>query len=142
MKSMFLMLMVVCMTSAFTSKSAAYSEGKSKSGISSIPMLGGAYLVFAGKRGGVVSKNDIGAQRELAVEGCAKGSRIFKFTLQVTKGGQMSSYKADSNVLTTEMETKLKSLGKGDSFEFVEIKAYLPGGKEVVNVWGEKFVVG
>ena len=141
MKSMFLMLMVVCMTSAFTSNPTACAEVKSKSGISSIPMLGGAYLVFAGKRGGVVSKNDIGAQRELAVEGCAKGSRIFKFTLQVTKGGQMTSYKTDSNVLTTEMETKLKSLGKGDSFEFVEIKAYLPGGKEVVNVWGEKFVM-
>lgn len=141
MKSLFLMLMVVCATSAFTGGPEANADVKQESGVSSITLFGGAYLVFAGKQGGVVSKKDIEAQRELSVAGCAKGSKIFKYTLQITKGGQTTSYKADSNVLTTEMQTRLKSLTKGDSFEFVEIKAYLPGGKEVVNVWGEKFVV-
>lgn len=142
MKNLFLMLMVVCTASAFTIETPKNPVGMLKTRVSSTPLLGGAYLVFAGKRGGVVSKKEIDVQRELAVEGCAKGSKIFKYTLQITKGGTTTSYKADSHTLTAEMQTSLKSLTKGDSFEFVEIKAYLPDGKEVVNVWGEKFVVG
>ena len=103
--------------------------------------LGGAYLLFAGKFGGEVNKKEISEQRDLAVDGCAKGSKIFKYTLVINKSGQSYTYRADSNVLTSEMQTKLKSLTAGDSFEFSQIKAYLPNGKEVVDVHAKKFFV-
>jgi hypothetical protein len=105
------------------------------------PAVGGAFLLYAGKFGGDVNKKEIAEQRELAVDGCAKGSKIFKYTLVVTKGGQSFTYQASSNTLTTEMQTKLKSLSAGDSFEFSQIKAYLPNGKDVVDVHAKKFFV-
>ena len=103
--------------------------------------IGGAYLLFAGKFGGEVNKKEIAEQRELAVDGCAKGSKIFKYTLVITKGGQKSTYQSNSNVLSGEMQTKLKTLTSGDYFEFSEIKAYLPNGKDIVEVHAKKFVV-
>lgn len=116
-------------------------------GTSGLPMydvpnvVGGAFLLFAGKFGGDVTRKEIAEQRELAVDGCAKGSKIFKYTLVVTKGSQTFTYQASSNILNTEMQGRLKSLAAGDSFEFTQIKAYLPNGKDIVEVHGKKFFV-
>lgn len=55
--------------------------------------VGGAYLVFADKMGGEISPEKIRTQCELAVAGCAKGSKIFSFTLLVIKSGKRTSLK-------------------------------------------------
>jgi len=102
---------------------------------------GGAYVVFAGKFGGDITRKEIESNTEVKVEGCAKGSRIFQFTLSVTKGGKTTTLTNKSNLLTDEMTAQLKSLSKGDSFEFQQTKAYLPNSKDVVDVHGKKFVV-
>lgn len=102
---------------------------------------GGAYLVFAGKFGGEITRKEIESHSEIKVEGCATGSKIFQFTLYVTKNGKTSTLKGNSNLLTGEMMTQLKSLSKGDSFEFQHTKAQLPNSKDVVDVHGRKFVV-
>ncbi|HMR44563.1 MAG TPA: hypothetical protein PKC40_12050 [Saprospiraceae bacterium] len=102
---------------------------------------GGAYLVFAGKFGGDITRKEIESNTEVKVEGCAKGSRIFQFTLSITKNGRTTTLTNKSNLLTDEMNAQLKSLSKGDSFEFQQTKAYLPNGKDVVDVHGRKFVV-
>lgn len=102
---------------------------------------GGAYLVFAGKFGGEITRKEIESHTEVTVEGCATGSKVFQFTLSITKNGKTSTLKGKSNLLTGEMMTQLKSLSKGDSFEFQHTKAQLPNSQEVVNVHGRKFVV-
>ena len=103
--------------------------------------VGGAYLFFAGKYGGDISKQEMTGQTEVSVDGCARGSRIFNFTLTITKGKNKSTYTTASNILTTEMRDKLNSLSQGDTFEFQHVKAYLPNGKDVVDVRGGRFVV-
>lgn len=103
--------------------------------------VGGAYLIFAGKFGGEITPQEIQGQTSLGVDGCAKGSRIFQYTLEVTKNGKMSSYQASSNELTKEMISQLRSLSARDEFEFKKIKAYLPNGKDVVDVRGNAFIV-
>lgn len=102
---------------------------------------GGAYVVFAGKFGGDITRKEIESNTEIKVEGCAKGSRIFQFTLSVTKNGKTTTLTNKSNLLTDEMSAQLKNLSKGDSFEFQQTKAYLPNSKDVVDVHGKKFVV-
>ncbi len=102
---------------------------------------GGAYVVFAGKFGGDITRKEIESHSEVKAEGCAKGSRIFQFTLSVTKNGKTRTLTNKSNLLTDEMATQLKSLSKGDSFEFKQTKAYLPNSKDVVDVHGKRFVV-
>lgn len=102
---------------------------------------GGAYVVFAGKFGGEITRQEIESHSEIKVEGCAKGSRVFQFTLYITKGGQTSTLTNKSNLLTSEMIAKLKSLSKGDSFEFQQTKAYLPNSTQTVDVHGRKFIV-
>lgn len=103
--------------------------------------FGGAYIIFAGKFGGEITKKEIEEHTAVSVDGCAVGSRIFKFTLDVTRGGKMTSLEGGSSVLTKEMLASLRSLSKGDEFEFRKSKAYLPNGKDVVDVQGKKFVV-
>lgn len=102
---------------------------------------GGAYLVFAGKFGGEITRKEIENNAEIKVNGCATGSRVFQFTLCVTKSGKTSTLSGKSSMLTSEMITKLKSLSKGDSFEFQNAKAYLPNSSDVVDVHAKKFVV-
>lgn len=102
---------------------------------------GGAYLEFAGKFGGKVTREQIADQRELQVKGCAKGSRIFTFTLKITHAGRTTSYAADSNCLTDDMLDKLRALQAGDTFTFKKIKAYLPNEKDVVDVHSREFEV-
>lgn len=102
---------------------------------------GGAYLLFAGKFGGEITRKEIGSNSEVKVEGCARGSRIFQFTLHVTKSGKTKTLTGKSDLLTDEMIEQLKSLSKGDSFEFQNTKAWLPNNKDVVDVHGKKFIV-
>lgn len=103
--------------------------------------FGGAFLLFAGKFGGEITKTEIAGHSDLQVDGCARGSRIFEYTIYITKGGQTSKLSNKSNTLTGEIKDKLKALSKGDTFEFKDSKAYLPDGKEVVNVHGKQFKV-
>ncbi|MBK6993475.1 MAG: hypothetical protein IPH31_00605 [Lewinellaceae bacterium] len=106
----------------------------------SIP-IGGAWVIFAGKTGGDLTKQEISNQTELKVDGCDKGARILGFTILITKGGKTSTLATSSSQLTTEMRTKLKSLVKGDEFEFRSAKAIMSNGRDVVDVRGSKFKV-
>lgn len=103
--------------------------------------FGGAYLTFADKFGGEVTQKDLAKNNRVEVAGCAKGSKIFQFSIHITKGGKTTILKTESSNLTEEMLTQLRTLSKGDEFIFKKIKAYLPNGKDVVDVWGKKFVV-
>lgn len=103
--------------------------------------FGGAYLLFANKLGGEVNTEDLACHTELQVEGCARGSKIYQFTLRVTKDGKTRSYKNKSFRLTEEMIAELKNLSAGDAFEFREVKAYLPNGRDSVDVFCKKFRV-
>lgn len=141
MKKLLLAVAVMTLSVALTN-GPAYAVANSH--ISALNMLpdGGAYCVFAGKFGGEITRQEIAGQRELSVEGCAKGSRIFQFTLVVTKNGKTSTYSAKSSSLTDEMTTQLKSLSAGDSFEFKEVKAYWgKSSDDEVNVRAQKFTV-
>jgi hypothetical protein len=109
--------------------------------INSEEFVGGAYLVFAGKNGGSITKSEMRGQTELSVEGCAKGSKIFTYTLEIHAGGKTRSLEAKSNKLTTEMVTALQSLKVGETFQFKSMKAQLPEGKDIVDVSSEKFTV-
>ncbi len=132
------MLLIACSFAPASDPSGATI--KNTEALVDIP-VGGAYLVFAGKFGGEVSKNEISGQTELKVDGCAKGSRIFEYTIHIKKGGKTSKLSNHSNALTSEMLAALKSLSKGDEFEFSNTKAYLPNGKDVVDVHAKKFMV-
>ncbi len=103
--------------------------------------VGGAYLTFAGKFGGNITQKEIAAHQDLGVDGCARGSRIYQFTIDITKGGKTTTLNATTNVLNKDMLARLKGLAPGDTFEFRETKAYLPNGKDKVDVHSKKFVV-
>ena len=107
---------------------------------SEISTVGGAYLTFAGKFGGELSKEDLQKHKEINVRGCANGSRIFQFTLNITRDGKTKVYTGKSHQLSAEMLTQIKSLSSGDMFHFEDIKAHLPSGGEV-DVHARKFVV-
>lgn len=113
---------------------------KKNSTISEVP-VGGAYLLFAEKFGGEVTITQIKSQRELKVDGCAKGSRIFSFVIEITHKGETTTFSSKSNVLTKEIIASLANLKPGDHFEFKNTKAYLPNGKDVVEVHSRKFLV-
>ncbi len=136
-KNFLLATAAVLFTCSFTEITRLNTE---MTGLDAAP-VGGAYVVFAGKYGGEVTQKDLEGQTTLGVDGCARGSRIFQFTLHVTHGGKTSTYTANSNVLTSEMTAKLRSLSIGDRFEFKKMKAYLPNGKDVVDVHGKEFVI-
>ena len=103
--------------------------------------LGGAHLLFAGQYGGSITKKKLEGQTTLPVDGCARGARVFEYTLQVTKSGKVQTYKGNADTLTSEMQASLKALAPGDSFQFSGIKAYLNGTKEVVQVKSAKYVI-
>jgi len=103
--------------------------------------LGGAHLLFAGQYGGSISKKKLEGQTDLPVDGCAKGAKVFEYTLQVTRAGKVTTYKGNADTLTAEMQSSLKTLAAGDSFQFSGIKAYLNGTKEVVTVQSAKYVI-
>ena len=102
---------------------------------------GGVHVVFAGKYGGEITRQEMAGQTELKVEGCARDARVTDFTLSITKNGKTSTLRTSSNVPTADMRTQLQSLNKGDVFEFRQAKAYLTDHKVVVDAQGSKFVV-
>ena len=142
MKTQFgILLMLVLVIGISTSVVSASVNTDLNTGIRTEIPFGGAFLIFAGKNGGNIKMSELQGKTELAVEGCAKGSKIFSYVLDINTGGKIRTYKASSNVLTNEMVTALKGLHAGDSFEFKSIKANLPNNKEVVDVHGYKYVI-
>lgn len=132
---------VMLLACSFTGSPVVHPETTSEvSAIDAVP-VGGAYLMFAGKFGGEITRKEIAEHQDIQVDGCAKGSRIFKFNLDITQGGKVTSLQSETGTLTKAMLTKLKSLSSGDAFEFKKTKAYLPNGKDVVDVHAKKFVV-
>lgn len=103
--------------------------------------FGGAWVLFAGKYGGEINKQEIAAQTCITVGGCSKDWRVTTFTLVVTQSGKTNSYTTDSATLTAEMSTQLNSLKNGDAFEFQQTKAYIKEGKYLVDVRDAKFTV-
>ena len=103
--------------------------------------FGGAWVLFAGKYGGEISKQEIAAQTGITVGGCSKDARVSTFTVSITKNGKTKSYTTDSGNLTAEMSTQLRSLNKGDVFEFNHTKAWINDGANHVNVRDAKFTV-
>lgn len=102
--------------------------------------FGGAYLTYAGKFGGELTTTDLKENSTLGIEGCAKGSKILKYTLEVTSKGKTQLVKSENDQLSKEALNLLRSLEKGDEFIFKNMKAELPTGG-TVDVMGRKFVV-
>ncbi|NRB51505.1 MAG: hypothetical protein HRU41_27785 [Saprospiraceae bacterium] len=102
--------------------------------------FGGAYLVFANKMGGELTVKTLQSACVLEVAGCAKGSQIFSFRLNVYQNGKRTMFQVNnSNELSSEMRESLAKLKPGDSFEFKQIKAYLPNGRDKVDVFAKRF---
>ena len=106
-----------------------------------VDTYGGAYCVFANKFGGEISKKDLLDNSELEIFGCAAGSKIFQYTLVITKSRQKSTYQGKLKLLTDSMLAKLRSLSAGDEFIFNDMRAHLPNGNGNVDVMGKKFIV-
>ena len=103
-------------------------------------ITGGAYLTFAGKFGGEVTKQELAAHRQVGIAGCAAGSEILQFTLYISHKGKTTPFSSKSCELSDAMQQQLRSLVAGDSFYFERIQAKLPeGGK--VEVHARKFTV-
>jgi len=101
---------------------------------------GGAYLTYAGKFGGEISSSDLKNPCKIGIEGCAKGSKIYQFTLYVVQNQKSTVYKGTSHELSPEAIKHLKNLSAGDEFRFENIKATLPTGSKV-DVFARKFSV-
>ncbi len=132
---------VLAISSAFVSQPSAGSRAAASHEALSATPIGGAFVVFAGKYGGEISKQEMAGQTEIKVDGCAKGAGIFTFTLYIIKGDKRISLKGNSNILSSEMRAHLNALNKGDAFEFQHAKAYMPNSKDVVDVHARKFIV-
>lgn len=145
MKNKVLHLFISTTILVFSSAFVHYPAFENGAGARRVPVVsvpvGGAYVVFAGKFGGELSKQEMAGQTEVKVDGCAKGARIFEFTLYITKGGERITLRGNSNVLSREIRAELNALNKGDAFEFKDTKAYLPNSKDVVEVHARKFIV-
>jgi hypothetical protein len=139
MKKLIFAVATVLLTGFFYQTADSHVSMDSKTSFDA-ESFGGAYLVFAGKFGGELSKKDIANTKALTVEGCAKGSVIYQFDLKITKNGKTTTYHGNSDQLTEEMHAQLKQLSVGDQFTFKNTKARLPK-KGVVDVWGKKFTV-
>jgi hypothetical protein len=140
-KHLLLPAIVLCFTCSFVlAPDFTTKPMDSSSNLTSKP-VGGAYLIFAGKTGGKVSKKDLEGQTRLTMNGCpgAKESTIVSFTLEINKGGNITRLQGNSDKLTAEMATKLKSLAAGDSFEFKKVMAHFPNSKDLFEVHTQKF---
>ncbi len=102
---------------------------------------GGAYLTFAGKFGGELTTKDLKKYKKVEVSGCAKGSKIFKFTLHIVKKGKHKTHRTQSSNLTATMLRDLQTLTKGDKFYFKNVEAHLPNGKDKVDVHTRTFTI-
>ena len=86
---------------------------------------GGAYLKINGKFGGEIYQTELAQDITLEIDGCAKGAKIYQFTLVIDHAGKTTEYMGDSNELTKDMLAEIKALKKGDSFKFERVKARL-----------------
>lgn len=102
--------------------------------------LGGAYCTIADKFGGETTLKELQNIKQIGIAGCAQGSKIYSFALEITKNGRVSTFNGSSHKLTQQILNNLKSLKSGDSFVFRKMKAHLPNG-ENVDVMGKPFVV-
>lgn len=93
--------------------------------------IGGAYLTIAGKFGGDISNIELKGHYKLGVEGCAKGSLITTYTIEIKSNGKTVAIEENSNVLRSKTLILLNSLKKGDSFSFKNVKAKLPTGNSI-----------
>ncbi len=139
MKKLFLALATILLAGISYQPSNAHISMDSKTA-SDLDLFGGAYLTFAGKHGGDLTKQEVAKTKALEVEGCAKGSVVFQFSLEITKNGKTTTFAGKSNDLTTEMHNLLKQLSAGDEFTFKNTKARLPK-EEIVEVWAKKFTI-
>ncbi len=139
--NLLLVALVIGISSGFVNKPVATDVISVHDVVSVESPVGGAFLIFAGKNGGNIKMSELQGQTELSVDGCAMGSRIFTFALEINDSSRIKTLQAKSNVLSKEMVVALKGLAAGDSFEFKAMKAYLPDGKEMVEVHGKKFLI-
>ena len=137
----FAFTVLLLMASSFTKQPVPAEALPTGQALNASVPLGGAWVLFAGKTGGELTRQQISTQNELFVDGCDKGAQITGFTLHFTKSGKTSTLSSRSNTLTYEMRYMLKSLAKGDQFEFKNTKALLSNGRDMVDVRGSKFVV-
>jgi tripartite-type tricarboxylate transporter receptor subunit TctC len=138
---LFISTAILAVSSAFVNHPSLENGAAGRSEPVVAAPAGGAFVVFAGKFGGELSKKEMAGQTEVKVDGCAKGARIFEFTLYITKGGQRITLKGNSNILSSEIRAQLNALNTGDAFEFKEAKAYLSNSKDTVDVHSRKFIV-
>ncbi|MDN5202354.1 hypothetical protein QQ008_13290 [Fulvivirgaceae bacterium BMA10] len=103
--------------------------------------IGGAYLTFAGKFGGEITKADLQKYSKLDIHGCAHGSKIYQLTIVITKSGKESTESSKTDNLTRIMLAELRSLSKGDTFTFKKVKANLPNGRGSVDVTSRVFTI-
>ena len=145
MKKVIQLIVIVLFISGINSQllangSCTVDNNSSASYDCSVAVVGGAYLTFAGKFGGEISQEELASTTELGIEGCARGSRIYAFNLEIKSGGKVKKVKGESYKLTHEVLKTLSELKAGDTFEFKEIKAHLPtGGK--IDAIGRVFTV-
>jgi len=132
---------VLLLACSFTGSPVVHPETTSEVSATDAAPVGGAFLKFAGKFGGEITRKEIAEHQELSVDGCARGSRVTQFALDITQNGKTTSLQSDSGALTKAMLSKLRSLASGDSFEFKKTKAYVPDWKDTVDVQSKKFVV-
>jgi hypothetical protein len=142
-KHLLLPAIVLCLTCSFGLAPVSTAHPMASTSKLDSKLIGGAYLVFAGKTGGNVSKKDLEGQTRLSMNGCpgAKESTIVSFTLEISKGGKTTRLQASSDKLTAEMVTKLKNLAAGDSFEFKKVMAHFANSKDLFEVHTQKFSV-
>ena len=139
MKKLFLALAMILFCGSIYQTANAHISLDTKAAIDA-DVFGGAYLLFAGKHGGELTKAEIAGTRALKVDGCAHGSVIYKFDLMIMKNGRTTTYVGKSDELTDEMHTALKQLSTGDEFTFKNTNARLP--KEgTVDVHAKKFTI-
>ena len=109
--------------------------------LTSSPIAGGAYLTFAGKVGGDLTKDDLKRHSQLGVEGCAAGSKIIQYSLIIHKGKDEKRFAGRSDELDEKAKIALQTLEPGDSFEFENVKAFLPNGKDKIDVFAKKYYI-
>jgi hypothetical protein len=103
-------------------------------------VLGGAYVTLADKFGGEIGTKELKTVRVLGIAGCAQGSKVYAFVLEIKSKGKTKRFIGDSNSLSKEILNNLGVLNKGDTFIFTKIKANLPtGGK--IDALGRTFTV-
>lgn len=129
MKAAAILTVLLCTNIGVTMSSDINHDVLLKPAVRAIP--GGAYLTYAGKMGGNITPAQIAKHKSLVISGCASGSSITQFVLKVRKGDDNRVFKSGSGELSSEMLAALKKLNSGDSFEFIDMKAKLPGGGTV-----------